>query len=99
MITTFTKHETGVPGLDILTHSGIPQGRTTLICGRSGTGKTILGLQIATHLASLGDPAIILGIEEPVDDLIATARSLGFDPDRMICSSISESGSRSSSRR
>jgi circadian clock protein KaiC len=84
MITTFTKHETGVPGLDILTHSGIPQGRTTLICGRSGTGKTILGLQIATHLASLGDPAIILGIEEPVDDLISTARSLGFDPDRMI---------------
>jgi circadian clock protein KaiC len=82
--TTIAKYETGVPGLDILTHGGIPAGRTTLICGRSGTGKSILGLQIATQLAARGLPTIVLAIEEPVEDMVTTARSLGFDPDRMI---------------
>ena len=40
------KLATGVPGLDILTHGGIPEGRATLIAGKSGTGKTVMGLQI-----------------------------------------------------
>ena len=45
------KIPTGVPGLDILTHGGIPEGRSTLVVGRAGTGKTILGLQTLAHLA------------------------------------------------
>ena len=36
-----------MPGLDILTLGGIPEGRATLIAGKSGTGKTVIGLQIA----------------------------------------------------
>ena len=31
---------------------GIPEGRSTLIAGKSGTGKTVVGLQIAAHLAN-----------------------------------------------
>ena len=31
------KLETGVPGLDVLTLGGIPEGRSTLIAGKSGT--------------------------------------------------------------
>ena len=54
------KVETGVKGLDILTHGGIPKGRTTLITGRSGTGKTILALQIACYLASVGRKTIFV---------------------------------------
>ena len=84
MTTTIERLETGVPGLDTLTHGGIPRGRSTLICGRSGTGKTILGLQMATHLATRGYPAIVLAVEEPVDDMLTTARALGFDVDRMV---------------
>ena len=48
------KLQTGVPGLDILTHGGIPEGRSTLIAGKSGTGKTVVGLQIASNLARQG---------------------------------------------
>ena len=40
------KFATGVPGFDLISHGGIPRGRSSLIVGRSGTGKTILGLQI-----------------------------------------------------
>ena len=63
-----SKLTTGVAGLDILTHGGIPEGRATLVVGRSGTGKTILGLQIAAHLAQQGTPTLIVGIEETGDD-------------------------------
>ena len=48
------KIETGVPGLDRLTLGGIPEGRATLIAGKSGTGKTVMGLQIASNLARNG---------------------------------------------
>ncbi len=35
----------GVAGLDTILHGGFPQGRTILILGPAGTGKTILSLQ------------------------------------------------------
>jgi circadian clock protein KaiC len=73
------KLPTGVPGLDILTYGGIPQGRTTLITGRSGAGKSILSLQIACNLARLGIKTLVLSIEETAADLVATADTLGFD--------------------
>lgn len=83
MTSLIRKLETGVPGLDTLTHGGIPEGRSTLIVGRSGTGKTILSLQIGAHLARHGLPTIVLAIEEPVDDLLITARGLGFDSEAL----------------
>ena len=64
------KLQTGVPGLDILTFGGIPQGRSTLIAGKSGTGKTVVGLQIATNLARQGVPTIVLAVEETPEDLL-----------------------------
>ena len=72
------KLETGVPGLDILTHGGIPEGRSTLIAGRSGTGKTIVALQIAGNLARTGTKTIILAVEESPEDLLDTGDSLGL---------------------
>ena len=69
---------TGVPGLDILTLGGIPEGRATLIVGKSGTGKTVVGLQIAAHLARQGIKTIFLAIEETPDDLIDTGETLGL---------------------
>ena len=53
------KLETGVPGLDTLTLGGIPEGRSTLITGKSGTGKTVMGLQTACNLARQGIATII----------------------------------------
>lgn len=72
------KLETGVPGLDVLTHGGIPVGRSTLIAGKSGTGKTVIGLQIAAHLARSGTKTIVVAIEESPDDLIDSGDTLGL---------------------
>jgi circadian clock protein KaiC len=78
-MSTIKKLPTGVPGLDILTHGGIPQGRTTLITGKSGAGKSILSLQIACNLARLGIKTVVLTIEETPEDLLSTAGALGFE--------------------
>jgi circadian clock protein KaiC len=78
-MTMMTKVKTGVPGFDVLSHGGIPVGRSTLVVGRSGTGKTIFGLQTAANLARNGIKTIILGIEESADDLLATGDTLGFN--------------------
>ena len=78
-MSTIKKLPTGVPGLDILTYGGIPQGRTTLITGKSGAGKSILSLQIACNLARLGIKTVVLTIEETPEDLLSTAGALGFE--------------------
>ena len=75
---TVQKLRTGVPGLDIITHGGVPKGRTTLICGRSGTAKSILSLQLATNLARSGTRTLLVAVEEPPEDLATTGDALGF---------------------
>ena len=73
-----TKLPTGVPGLDNLLLGGIPMGRSTLIAGRSGTGKSVMSLQMAASLARQGLTTIVLAVEEPPDDLVQTGDSLNL---------------------
>ena len=73
------KLPTGVPGLDNLLLGGIPKGRATLIAGRSGTGKSVVALQIAASLAREGVHTLVLAVEESPSDLLQTGDSLGLD--------------------
>ena len=73
------KLTTGIPGFDILTHGGIPEGRSTLVAGRSGTGKTIFALQLTAHLARHGITPLLVGVEESGDDLLVTGDGLDLD--------------------
>lgn len=72
------KIETGVPGLDTLTLGGIPEGRATLVAGKSGTGKTVMGLQIASNLARNGITTIVVAVEESPADLQDSGDALGL---------------------
>jgi circadian clock protein KaiC len=78
------KIPTGVPGFDIISHGGIPKGRSTLVVGRSGTGKTILGLQLAAHFARQGIKTLLVAVEESPEDLITTGDTLGLDLSALI---------------
>jgi circadian clock protein KaiC len=78
------KLETGVPGLDVLTHGGVPQGRSTLIAGKSGTGKTVVGLQIASNLARQGVKTIVLAVEESPEDMQESGDGLGLGISRLV---------------
>ena len=72
------KIATHVPGLDQLLQGGIPRGRATLVTGRSGTGKTVLGLQLASNLAATDAPVIVVAVEERPEDLCDSGDALGL---------------------
>ena len=78
------KAPTGIKGLDEITSGGLPKGRTTLIAGGPGSGKTLLGVEFLVHGAlDYGEPGVLLAFEESADDLSANVASFGYDLDRM----------------
>ena len=80
------KLATGVPGLDVLTLGGIPEGRSTLVTGKSGTGKTIISLQMAANLARQGVKTIVVAVEETPEDLRDTGDTLGLGLSKLVAS-------------
>ena len=69
------KRPTGIPGLDQLTHGGLPHGQTTLILGHTGTGKTVLGLQILATAVAEGGGGVLVTFEESPEQLKRNADS------------------------
>jgi circadian clock protein KaiC len=75
-----TKAPTGIAGLDELTGGGLPRGRTTLLVGGSGSGKTILALEFLVHGAQEhGEPGIFVAFEETPDRIVANAETFGWN--------------------
>ena len=76
------KAPTGIRGLDEITRGGLPRGRTTLVTGGTGTGKTLLGLQfLVAGARKYGEPGVLLTFEESTAKVTANVASLGFDLD------------------
>ena len=72
------KSPTGIAGFDDITGGGVPHGRTTLVIGGPGSGKTIFGLKfLATGIAQ-GEPGIFVAFEEAADRILATAEGFGW---------------------
>jgi circadian clock protein KaiC len=78
--TVLQKVPTGIAGFDDVTRGGLPQGRTTLICGAAGCGKTLFGTQFLVRGAlDAGEPGVFVSFEETEDDLVKNVASLGFN--------------------
>jgi circadian clock protein KaiC len=76
---------TGIAGLDEVTKGGLPRGRPTLVSGRAGCGKTVLGLEfIVRGAAEFGEPGVIVSFEETAEELAANVASFGFDLDKLV---------------
>lgn len=74
------KLPTGIEGLDQLTKGGVPAGRTTLLTGATGTGKTLFGVQyLAKGIERYGEPGVFVTFEERPDDIARNTLSLGMD--------------------
>ena len=74
------KTPTGIDGLDEVTGGGLPKGRTTLVCGSPGCGKTLLAMEFLVHGAlQYGERGVCMEFEEAPDKLTANVRSLGLD--------------------
>jgi circadian clock protein KaiC len=73
-----TKAPTGIVGFEEITGGGLPRGRTTLLEGGPGSGKTIFSLQFLVHGAQLcKEPGIFVAFEENSKRIVANAT--GFD--------------------
>ena len=77
--TPIPKTPTGVEGLDVILYGGLPIGRTTLISGGPGTGKTVLAMECLYRGARDGEPGVFFSFEESVEQLRANALSMGMD--------------------
>ncbi|WP_413667836.1 circadian clock protein KaiC [Mucilaginibacter sp. Mucisp86] len=74
------KTPTGITGLDEITGGGLPKGRSTLICGEAGCGKTLISLEfIVRGVTEFDEPGVFMAFEEKADELAANVASLGFD--------------------
>jgi circadian clock protein KaiC len=79
------KISTAIEGLDEITHGGLPIGRTTLVSGTSGTGKTLLAIQFLYHGIKYFDyPGVFVTFEESPKDIIKNARSFGWDLQSLV---------------
>ena len=77
---TLPKAPTGIAGLDEITCGGLPRGRTTLVCGSAGCGKTLLAAEFLVRGAlEQGEPGVFMMFEESAEDLGQNLRSIGFD--------------------
>ena len=74
-----TKAPTGIIGFDEITGGGLPRGRTTLLVGGPGSGKTLFALQFLAHGAQhCNEPGIFVGFEETPTRIVANAESFGW---------------------
>jgi len=79
------KCPTGIDGLDQITGGGFPRGRTTLIAGGAGSGKTLFGMQFLLNGAlKYGEPGVCMSFEESAEELAQNLASLGFEVESLV---------------
>jgi hypothetical protein len=75
-----TKMRTGIQGFDEITNGGLPRGRSTLVVGGPGCGKTVFALQALVNGARLAKEAsVFVAFEESTTQIVANAATFGWD--------------------
>ncbi len=74
------KCATGIKGFDEVTEGGLPKNRITLISGKAGSGKTLLGIDFLINGAiNYNEPGVLMSFEETEDELYKDVASLNLD--------------------
>jgi circadian clock protein KaiC len=73
------KARTGILGFDEITGGGLPRGRTTLLEGGPGCGKTIFGMQFLVNgVLNEREPGIFVAFEETPSRIITNLEGFGW---------------------
>jgi circadian clock protein KaiC len=77
---TFTEESVsaGVDGVDDLLNGGIERGRTTILSGTTGVGKTTLATQFAAAAAGRGERAVVYLFEEDRRTFLTRSEGIGI---------------------
>ncbi|MGH7855454.1 MAG: RAD55 family ATPase [Candidatus Binatia bacterium] len=70
---------TGIKGLDGLLNGGFIKGRSYLVTGDAGAGKTIACLQFLLSALSLGEKAVYVTVDERPSEILESAASFSWD--------------------
>jgi circadian clock protein KaiC len=74
------KKRTGIAGFDEITGGGLPAGRTTLVLGAPGAGKTVFALECLVNAARNDrEPGIFVAFEENTRQIVSNAGTFGWD--------------------
>jgi circadian clock protein KaiC len=79
------KIPSGIRGLDEITHGGLPKGRTVLVAGGPGSGKTLLAMEFLVRgIIDYDEPGVFMAFEETAQELSSNMASLGFQVDELV---------------
>lgn len=79
------KAPTGINGFDEISGGGLPRGRTTIVCGGPGCGKTMLGMEFLIRGAQdFNEPGVLIAFEETPQEMERNVASLGFDLKNLV---------------
>jgi circadian clock protein KaiC len=66
--------------MDEITGGGLPRGRTTLVTGGAGCGKTLFSTEfLVKGVTQYNEPGVFMAFEENAEELAQNVASLGFD--------------------
>jgi circadian clock protein KaiC len=73
------KIATGIPGFEALSHGGLPRGRTTLLKGGPGSGKTVFALQsLVNAVRRRREAGLFVAFEESTRQIVANAATFDW---------------------
>ncbi|MCF3933023.1 circadian clock protein KaiC [Acuticoccus sp. M5D2P5] len=76
---------TGIPGFDEIANGGLPRGRSSLIAGTAGSGKTVLAMQfLLAGMRWYEQNGVFVTFEETPDDLMLNVASFGWDLEQLV---------------
>ena len=73
------KLATGIPSFDLISKGGLPEGRTTLLSGTAGSGKTVFAVQFLAAGIAAGQNGVFVTFEESASDIRQNMLSFGWD--------------------
>ena len=70
---------TGIAALDPLLNGGFVKGRSYVLAGDTGTGKTVACLQFLAQGLTAGEKAVYVTVDERPSEILASATSFSWD--------------------
>ena len=79
------KIRTGIPGFDLIIDGGLKEGKTIVLSGESGSGKSTFGMQFLYNGAlDFEEPGIFVTLSQSPQELIGDFSSYGWDIEKLI---------------
>lgn len=82
---SFDYVSTGIPELDAALGGGFIRGKTYLVAGETGAGKTIFSIQfLLTGALQYGEPGVYVAVDEPTEQLLKGLKRFGWDVTELV---------------